>query len=115
MKTYPVPPVSGGATEHAERVHRERQRVALVPAERQDRAAARGRRVGDGASPPDAAMVDRARRRRDAIAAIIQGWTNRRPNPNPQIRAWRRGDRSRASSAPSPCYLAISSHRPRTQ
>src|SRR5207237_10082319 len=32
-------------TEHAERVHRERQCVTLVPAERQDRAAPRGARV----------------------------------------------------------------------
>src|SRR5439155_3228142 len=36
------------ATEHAERVHRERQRVALVAAEREERAAARRRCVGGG-------------------------------------------------------------------
>src|SRR5437879_3457721 len=42
-------------TEHAERVHGEGQRVALVPAEGQDRAASRGARVRGGA----AVLVDR--------------------------------------------------------
>src|SRR5437867_5918904 len=52
-------------TEHAERVHRERQRVALVPAKGQDRAAPRGRRVRGGA----AVVVDRrALRQRGADA-----------------------------------------------
>src|SRR5882724_4953746 len=55
--------VARPATEHAERVHRERQRVALVPAERQDRAASRGLRVRGRT----AALVDRhALRQRDA-------------------------------------------------
>src|SRR5207302_4869367 len=43
------------STEHAERVHGEGQRVALVPAEGQDRAASRGARVRGGA----AVLVDR--------------------------------------------------------
>ena len=51
------------STQHAERVHRERQRVAFVPAERQDRAASRGLRVRRGT----AVRVDRhALRQRDA-------------------------------------------------
>src|SRR6185503_10181320 len=51
------------ATEHAEGVHRERQREALVPAERQDGAASRRCRVRGGT----AVLVDRhARRQRDS-------------------------------------------------
>src|SRR5437868_4040908 len=51
------------ATEHAERVHREGERVALVAAEGEERPAPRGRRVRGGA----AVLVDRgALRQRDA-------------------------------------------------
>src|SRR5437762_6424454 len=64
-------------TEHAERVHGEGQRVALVPAEGQDRAASRGARVCGGA----AVLVDRH----------AFGQRNAEALPELEIRAHERG------------------------